>query len=629
MTTVLLDAPVDVSALDFTTYHAYLDSVALPLIYYTGEGAGATTNSLPLRPVKQDTGQNPNEVRPEYGDYFAQSDFSDGSGQTLFHAPASEKSRYYKSDGFDISTKGLLKHLRATKTRVMTGGIRAIETADSSMFVIDGTTVKRTTDFITYTTDDPGGGVLSYDMTSSGDDIYTANAANSVYKRTGATNGWAQYVTSGAVEGVAWLKDRLMVHTGAGRSIHEITTGGAAIPSAIETLPVGWFFSSMWEAGAYIYASAFTDVGNKGRIHFYGLNSGGTAIEKKGSTPMPDGTLLLGGGGYVNTSFMLALVNVAASAYVCALYKATADSNGFLDYQEILRASEEFDGGTAGIGNYIKIKGVGNKVFVPWIDFDESASAGFAGLLAYDLARDAVSRHLEHSHMTRPSSVGIYKNTLVIGGFGENTEDKTKYVATASLVTSIADFNNAGLKVWDQVSITHNPLAADTSIAVYYTTKHPDENDWTLVGTSNTPSSTGQTFRLTDVESRIFALKFVSTANAGQTAAPEFLGYSVRSNPSLSTPEWVLTRYVHVKEDIRKTGGLGQLKYYDPKVRRKAIQDRLYDWVDFYEPDAIWNVRIEKIEDVEPGQPVHHITSGNRNEEEYVMKLTMIGTRTS
>ena len=194
----------------------------------------------------------------------------------------------------------------------------------------------------------------------------------------------------------------------------------------------------------------------------------------------------------------------------------------------------------------------------------------------------------------------------------------------AILVTSMADWSNKGDKVWDYIEIEHKPLPANTSIAVYYTTKEVKDGGWTLAGTSDTDGSEGKTFTLTNVVGATLALKFEFTSSAPNYAVLK--GFAVRSNPKPSTPEWVLTRYVNLTLGLRKGKAQGWNK--EPRTVRRQLQDMLYENVTFYDEEGTWTGRLQQIQDVEPeGQPDAPDTSGKSDENSYVMALTIQATR--
>src|SRR6266498_1831319 len=111
---VILD-PVSASVdRDFTVFDAYVnDGSDLGLFFQDDPQNPPSNTTLRLKPVRQDTGNNPFEVRPEFGDIFAQGDFSHGAGQEYFHPTGRDPKKFLASEGFDISKPGKLRHLNA------------------------------------------------------------------------------------------------------------------------------------------------------------------------------------------------------------------------------------------------------------------------------------------------------------------------------------------------------------------------------------------------------------------------------------------------------------------------------------------------------------------------------------
>lgn len=633
---------------DSSKYDATLNTIGL---IYQPDGE-TQTRLLPLRPVKQDSGNNPNEIRPEYGDYFSQSNFIGGAGQPLFHGPESRKSAYYKSDGFDLRELGVLKHLLDVKTSGISNYVQGAEVVGDVIWTIDtgvgSGTVKKASALnvasLSWTSDHPGVGCS--DLTTSGLNIYAAAGANGIRERSDASGTWSTYRT-GTVDVVAWLKDRLIAAQNtvtAGNAIYEVASGGGgALPTALETLPRGWKFGAPFEAGPYIYAPAYQDGSGRSRIHIFGLAADASALEKRGYTSMPEGVIITGGFGYLDSVYLvgfssIAQLNSAGSsiAVVMVCYKAVIGKDGFLNYSELHRADDAFPYTTANNTLPIKPRALGTEVYIPWTE-TESATTGWAGVLCYDVARESLARCVEHgqpydssfSQIRVPRYTNVYRGMIFVAGKGEKIQDghaTAHYVASAELTTSIADFTNAGLKSWDLIEIKCNPLPAGTSIQVYYTTSHPDENVFTLVGTLSTADAEGATFALANVTSRIFALKIVSNANGGKTVGPEFLGFSVRSHPKPTTPNWILTRTIRIASVDRKNAN-AEVVFQNPDTILEQIEDLAYTPITFYEDRATWTARIESIETVEPAQPVLNATTGEPLENIYILRLTMIGTR--
>jgi hypothetical protein len=463
---------------------------------------------------------------------------------------------------------------------------------------------------------------IIYELATDGSKVYAAMGPNGIHQRS-AAGVWSHY-SDALAKHVIWAKDRLIAATDT--SIYEIVAAGAA-PTSLQTLPADWAYTDIWENGAYIYASAVNEEAGLSKIYHFGTNAAGTAIEPQGSTPMPSGELVYSGAGYLNQVFLGVGRRTEATgsdplAADPVLYSATPDAEGFLHYINV--ASN--DSRATGNRPIRAIANVTHGIYAAWQTED------FIGLALYDMARGAFSQHLQipgaSAGQVRITSVFVYEGRTIIAipNFGVYYEDIGTYETEATLTTSIANWNNASFKAWTDIEIAHDPLPAGASVDVYYTTKHPDEDDWALAGTSNTLDSVGATFALSNVSSRMFALKLVSTRATDATQAPEIAHFSVRSHPRPAETEWVLTRYVRILAKDQKEGG--SWVYQDPDEVRLDLMDTAYTSTTLYEPGVTWNVRVEQISDHEPSQPVYSDTSGTGDEEVYIMRLDFIGTRT-
>lgn len=611
---------------------------AIPLFEYRGETAVHRTRSLPLKAVRQDTGANPNETRPEYGDYFAQADFSGGSGQVKFHEPDSLPNMFYDSEGFDVSVKGKLTHLHpVADSNYLDKSVISFAVANAgtlyaaaSAEAASANSVKSATDPATWTSVGPAGIGICQDVTSSGDLLYGAFNASGIRSYDGAT--WTSYVT-GTVTGVHWgtFLGRIIAIGGtSSRSIYEVVTGGgAALPSALYTLPAGYAFSRIWENGPYLYAAAYSTAENASSIFHFGLNDAGTALIQKGRTPMPTGEIILGGGGYLGTIYLVGKKRQTSSEYIDIAYRCTPDDAGYLRLDEKLMEGVNY-GGLSGIGTPFRILALGDHVLIPWTEAT-SVSDFFVGVLCHNLARNAITKHIEcfPALSDAPTdAVFLYNNKLVFGGAGGITyENTSKYVATATLITSLADWHNAGQKTWNLIELTTDPLVTGTSVAVYYTTKHQDQNDWTLAGTHDTVGATSKRISLTAVESPVFALKLVSTANGAATAAPVILGFSVRSNPSAATNEYIVERSFRIKHKNRKHDRAPEHITPDPNAVVKSIEDLRNDWVTYIEQGFTYTARIEDVAVTKLFEPEYLKTAGRSIDNDWKVDVVMAGTR--
>ncbi len=621
--------------LDFSRFDAYIESPlrSQGLLFY--DELQPETVARRLQPIRTDVGDNPDEIRPDFGNFFAQSDFSHGMGQRNFHRPGRDPAKFWWSEGFDISEPGRLRHLRVLAQAFASANIGALAQVGGLPFVADGTGVKRGDGSFpgVWTAEDPHAGETATtveDLAAEGARLFAALGANGVHVRD-AAGTWAHFKPDGTnnlnitpATRVAWVKDRLMVVGGTGsRSIYEVTSSSS--PTALETLPEGWRFEHVFEAGGFIHACAVNTDAGLSRIHHYGLNSAGTALEKKSSTPLPKDQLAFVGAGYLGLAF-LGVGRKNSSGFDPILYRATIrEGTGELDYIEI---REETGSGANDLG-VRAIAPMGETILAGWSLGSGAFGGARDGIAVYHLARDAFAHHLKTAGgggARRVLDIMPFGGRILVSlaGAGLYYEDLATYVSQAQLVTSLGDFNNAGPKIWDLVEVAHDALPSGTSVKVEYGTAAQESATWAEVFTSADANSEGKNGRLSNVRARLFALRISSNALA--SAAPVVRSYAVRGNPSPLTPEFQLTRYIRLLAKDRKDDQ-AELVYQDPREVLRWLQDQLWSFVNFHESGFDWIVWLEDVSTVEPAQPFYDTTSGEPLEDAFVVRLVMTGTR--
>jgi hypothetical protein len=622
---------------DFTVYDAYLESSIRSegLLFFDEQKP--ETVSRKLTPTRQDVGNNPEEVRPEFGDMFAQGDFSHGAGQRYFHQAGRDPKKYWYSEGFDISEPGKLTHLRAIAEARDSTTIGRVEQVGDLPFVVNGQRVDRGNGSWpgTWTAEDPSAAdpdqnVL--DICAEGARLYAAlNVGTASVRIRDSAGVWTHFqvggvdLVVGTATRLAWLMSRLMVIGGTNaRSIYEVAA--SATPTAIETLPEGWIFADLFEAEGFIHATAVNANAGLSRVHHYGLNTTSTAIEKKSSTPFPQGQLIYTGCGFPGLAFLAGGVRNSSGGYDPILYRAAVGQDlGALQYEEI---RQETGAGVSDLSVRACIP-MGETILAGWSLGSGAYGGARDGIAVYHIGRNAFAHHLRKTASggaLRVAGIMPYQGRVLISitGDGLYYEDLTTYFTTAQLVTSAADWNNAGLKVWDQIEISHDALAANHAIAVAYTTETFETATWNTVFTSDLEGATRQDGRLSNVKARQFALRITSTATAAAT--PVFLAYNVRSLPSPVNAEFQLTRFIRLLGKDRKDED-APFVFNDPDDMLAFLQDSIYQFVNFYESNASWIAWLEDVSTVEPEQPFYDLTHGEALKDAFVVRLQMTGTR--
>lgn len=646
MTIVLSPTQVGAAGRDFTSYDGYIEDQGL--IFQIE--ADQLTQSLPLQPGKQDTGNNPSEVRPEYGQFFAQEDFSHGMGQEKYHSQQRNERKYLWSRGVDISKPGRLRHAHAF-TSVRNGVHGPVKASSSGLFILTGPvgaydTLLRTTDLVAFPSEDPfpsGTGVIT-DVIAGSDKVFVGlgvTGGDGYVRQRDAMGNWSTIFTSaGAVPGkLCYAHGGHVIFAWGASALKDTVPGSTTLD--LDTFPSGSSILDIWTAGRFIYVAV--DEGPRSSIYHYALKSDASAWEPKGSTELPLGFTPGCGLGYVGRVYIGGSLQESETSVRPVLYEAESDADGFLAYQEV---TEGFNGSTDRC-RVVDMIPVGNTILLNWTTGPDDLLTGAQdGVAVYDISRAAFSllgrvassaadysSDSAKSYLERFNGRTIYATPSKLWA-----EDPAKFELDATLITSIADWLNAGVKSWDLVDVIHSALPLGASVDLYYTTEHPEKNQWTLIGTSDIQGETGASFTV-NVTSRYFALKIVSHAGPGQTTAPEIVGYSVRSNSSARTKQAVLQRTFRIFETDKKNAGVageGEETYArtnpvggnpDPDYERSWLEAKAYDWVNYYEQDTHWYARIEQISSRRISGARYKGTQGEPSENGWEVALIMVGTK--
>jgi hypothetical protein len=268
-----------------------------------------------------------------------------------------------------------------------------------------------------------------------------------------------------------------------------------------------------------------------------------------------------------------------------------------------------------------------------WSLNDPEIGTDREGLAIHHLGSDALAYHIRKTTPAatpaRVTSIAPYKGRLLftVSGDGLYYEDLTKYVTQAELISSIADWNNAGDKVWDTLEVGHKALPANTSVSLDYTKVHPEGGGTWLAGlTSSGTGEESERLAISQVTSRIFAVRIRSNATSDGVSAPEDITFNVRSNPKPRENEFRLTRYVRLLATDGKDE-FGETVRIDPVVVLKELQDHLYTWVYLYEPGFNWFCRVDEVSLLELLQPVVSEIAGQSEREGFMVRLSLLGTR--
>jgi hypothetical protein len=605
---------------DFTKASYYFGDT--PLVRHEGEGARDSTETLALRPVRQDVGNNPAELRPESGDIFSQADFSHGALQPYFHG--FDPSKYLYSEGFDPSEPGVLKHL--PRTQDAAGGTMGASStgrscqSQSTLFICDATGLRVYTDITAApTTEDPHAGegtVVVNDVTSEGDRVFAALGANGIHVRS-AAGVWSHH-NDAAAKRVAYIKERLIAASDT--ALYEITASGAA-PTAKLTLKAGWVGTDLATNGQYVYWSAINAAAGLSVVHHFGLVQGD--FVHLGTSNFPDNDLVYSILGYLGTLYVGGGRKNSSGGKDPFLYRTTTAS-GFLD--ELTLVTDSTGAGAADL-SVNSIYPYSRKVLLGWSLGSAAPFGARYGVAVYDPALDSFFHHLGNTGASvQTLSIQVFQGRVVIvSDQAVLYEHATERISTSIFISSVASWRNAGLKFWDLGDITGKPLPTGASVGVDYTTSPPEDGSWTDFFNWTTAASTKATGTIA-AESAKLAVRLVSARATDATQAPEIETYSVRSNPTAATDEYRLIRTVRIfpKDWISESG---QVFYQTPRAVRNTLKDARNTSVTWYEPDFPngWSVILKEIAWTMPYQPDYGETAGEPEKEGFICTLIMEG----
>jgi hypothetical protein len=628
---VLLDAPATlITSRDYTAYNAYLDEQGL--FIYEGEGAQNFVRPKELNVPETDTRANPNEMPSALGKMFAQGDFSHGSGQAFFHKQSSDQAKFNYSEGFDTSEPGILRHLNEMLLNVdgaLTAGSSGRSAqAQGKKFVADGNNV-RVYNLMTGASTVRNPHVLEtpgpvYDLTAEGDRVFAALGANGIHVSSDGGTTWTHYSDAQAIL-VDFLKDRLIAATA--RIIYEITGSGSATGMDMLTLKEGWAFTDLGENGPFIYAPCHDDE-SLSKVHIFGINSS-LDLGPIGSNWLPENDLC--------TSFTaqlgMALLGCGRVNEMggrdAVLYKAIPDADGFLPI-ELVSDSEgagELDLSVKAIGTH------GRDFLVGWSLGDDAPFGKREGMAIYDPALDSFSNHHFYDIssddpdplLSVSSFQGIHTWVTAKGVFYEDMET---LVAEAYVIPSTGNWNNPGLKNWDQSELGTKALPPTSSVEFQYTTGDPLDGEWSIAGLHDTPGDKRSTFRHPNTESATFTPKLISYATESQAEAPEIQTFSVRSNPTVESTAYRIVATVRLF-NIDQFGDNGAEAIQVPRDIREFLEEKYLTWFDYYTADVPdgFNCRLVDYQITKPAEPVFETVPGEKDKEGFLMTLVMDGER--
>lgn len=510
--------------------------------------------TAPLEAQKVNTATSSEDLRNEFGAIFSRTQFTGGEGLDFAHQrdlPEDAAARYWDSKHIDISNLDPNEPNRITLLPA-TANVEA--STDTNLHLTydgtglnmgEGTTTRRSTDPLvaspTFANESTGAAVTVLDLTSLGVDLYAAQGANKIYKRTGGGT-WAQLASAPTTQKVWAAKLLLLAATGtAGSVLSEISTSDGTETVRV-TLPNGKAWLDVKDCGLAILACA--EDGN-----VYALaNSAGT-LTLQAQTPMPAGevpyTVAFDG-----TFVFVATREATASGAIGRVYRMTLGANHVLGDATLLRQW----GDQSATIDHAPRQMIRNRKGIVWGVYE----TGGAFLWRYDSATAGVSRHLDlgaSGLVVDIISVGS-RLFATVSGHGLRREQVGTYEQDGYLIGPLGDLFNASQKSWAGAMIDHETIASNTRIELYYTTdpsalSDPDATAWIRVKNIAVGLDNEET-RLRDVNARFLAGMVKLYADTDLDTSPVVRGFAFRSYPGPGDVEIVMA--VNTSDLITRPG---------------------------------------------------------------------------
>ena len=323
--------------------------------------------SVPSIRQQSDTSNHPGEgsLNPDGAWRRAQETWHHGSGQTFLDRDQtlSDPLRFRTSKGVNVWTPYSLTLLPDTVSQYQTTATNVqVLGVGNYLYLIDGQTLKysssplsATAGSFTWTTVTGTPAVNATSICTDGYNVWVAYGASGVYVTQAGTGTATQYVTTGTVSLVAYVKGRLMAANGA--SIYNITVQGA-LPTALYTQPnVGFTWTGFAEGPGFIYCAGY--AGDRSAIYAMTVQPDGTALQvPKIAGAVPAGEQVVAVFGYegflaigTNRGMHVGSLDSSGNVTVGALVPASNPVQAFAAYDRfVYYGLTNYDSGSTGIG---------------------------------------------------------------------------------------------------------------------------------------------------------------------------------------------------------------------------------------------------------------------------------------
>ena len=470
-------------SVEYPDVHAFADESAVGRLYQVGingtgymladnpeKGMEYLRTIVPLDPQRLATSDTPFSEAIERYSFAAADDWDSGAGQKYYHRGASTASAYWDSVGLDPFTeKGRIKLLNATvleEAETYTG-LKLVVVGDDLYYVSSATEVSRIQTAGGSPSDiTVAGGITINDLASDGQYWYAADGSD-IYRGTTSTPGSA-WSTQDAFS-VTWAAGRICAAVkSSGSTANRFTTlndsGAEEKAQGHLTLPVGSTITLGDTSNGHFYFGGY--AGTNGSIYAWklGVDESGDFFVPFEALKMPGGmipTSVATGGGYV---WVRGYRPEGSSAGQAVILQCVPDGSGALVATTVVELADIGTSADHQVGAFAAYEDL---MLFGW----KTMTATKAGVGAVSLTTGGYAKWYQAALDGDVTSIAVWQGLPVfaVKGRGIYRVNSAAFETAGTLETSLFDGASALFKIWDDVSLTMDPLGTGESITASVT----------------------------------------------------------------------------------------------------------------------------------------------------------------
>jgi hypothetical protein len=508
--------------------------------------------------TQADTSKDPGETSLDPDALWRRSfdDWSLGAGQRYLDRDTSLANRFWASKGIDcLTSRWQISLLPDTSNVYSSAGTNLSMTQAASggvtyLYVIDGQTLKFSSNGTSWTTVTGTPAVTASSICSDGYDVWVAYGASGVYTTTAGAASATQYVTSGvdAAAAVGYVNGRLMV--GSTNKLYNVVATGA-LPAALFTAGNPNFkFTNFADGQSYLYAAG--TAGTQSYIYGVSVTSDGTTL----GAPVVQGMLPAG----ETVTAVCGYLGYLVIGTTQGVRFATAASSGIV-LQSLIPTP----------GAVQCAVGWGRFVYFGWSNYDGVST----GLGRMDLANFAVpgvqpayASDLMATAQGAVTSVVMFggKPYFAVAGQGVFTQS-ANLVASGTVQSGYILYDLADTKV---ACLLDCQTAGPLTFGSYTAALSVDAGAFSTVGSHTVGQTEPVTFSAGNQSGQRFEVQLtLSRDGVTSTAGPTFTRFTLRSFPAPRRP---LTWQLPLILDEKQTTRSGMDEGFDPLVELQALE---------------------------------------------------------